>query len=78
MGDPRPAADARSDKRVPSIAEARGLGTMYGLQGVVIIFHDGEQAGYASWGHTRAECGWMRRYADKAYAVLMMMWRQER
>jgi hypothetical protein len=62
----------------PTIADARALGKKYGLKGVVIIHHDGNLVGYASWGHDRAECPWMRRYADKALSVLTAMWVKER
>ena len=51
----------------PTIAEARAFGKKHGQAGVVIVFHDGAHAGYVSWGETKAECGWMRRYADRAY-----------
>ena len=62
----------------PTIAEARALGKKYGLKGVIILHHDGELAGYASWGETRAECGWMRRLADRCYAALEAFWAEER
>jgi hypothetical protein len=65
-------------KATPTIADARELGTRYGLEGVVIMHHDGMQAGYVSWGHTKAECGWMRRFADKAYLAFMRMWVNDR
>lgn len=64
--------------KTPTIDDARALGAFYGLEGVVIIFHNGEEVGYTSWGHTRSECSWMRRFADKAFAVLNAMWQESR
>jgi len=62
----------------PQVADARAFGKKHRLSGVVILFHDGERAGYVSWGHDRKECSWMRRFADKAYLVLLRLWEGER
>jgi hypothetical protein len=58
----------------PSIDDARAIGKRYGLKGVVIIHHDGDQAGYVSWGHTKTECTRMRGMADRFFELLLRLW----
>lgn len=62
----------------PQINDARAIGQRYGLKGVVIMHHDGRQAGYVSWGHDRHECSQMRRLADRLFAALMDWWASDR
>lgn len=62
----------------PTIAEIREFAKAHGLHGAVLVFHDGERSGYVSWGVTKRECSWMRRYADTALGVLHDMWFKER
>jgi hypothetical protein len=62
----------------PTVSDARAFGRKHNLNGVVIVFHDGERAGYVSWGHDKRECSWMKRFADKAYMALLRMWEKER
>ena len=63
-----------SKKPTPTIEDAREIGRRYNLQGVVIVHHDSEYCGAASWGCTRAECGWMKHVADRCFDLLMSMW----